>query len=177
MYRGSWINHHGIVTIPYSYGGENSNASFYVTDTPDPAILGLPISTDLNLLKFNRTIQTQHLHSGGGAGAQTISNSPDQPKEPPPFKDKQDLIAQYPDCFDGTGKFQGEYHTIRSQRPTGGPSTANGRLRLCLDPKDLNAAIQRGITLHLPYKRSFQSGQGLQFSLLYMQKWVLEHCS
>lgn len=115
-YRGSWINHHGIVTIPCSYRGENSNASFYVTDTLGPAILGLPTSTDLNLLKFNCTIQTQHLHTGGDAGAQTISNSPDQPKKPPPFKDKQDLIAQYPECFNGIGKFQGEYHIPASHQ-------------------------------------------------------------
>lgn len=76
-YGGSRINHHGVVTIPCSYGGENSAASFFVTDTPGPAILGLPTSTDLNLLKFNCTIQTQHLHTSGASGAQTISNSPE----------------------------------------------------------------------------------------------------
>ena len=187
-FGGSRINHHGIVSIPCSYGGENSNASFYVTDTPGPAILGLPTSTDLNLLKFNCTIQTQQLHTSGDAGAQTISNSPDQPKEPSPFKDKQDLIAQYPECFNGIGKFQGEYHItldpsvppvvhpprrvpislrddiknelddmvkngiitkIEEGEPTSWVNSLvyrrkqNGRLRLCLDPKDLNAAIQR----------------------------------
>ena len=61
-YGGSRINHHGIVSIPCSYGDENSNTSFYVTDTPGPAIIGLPTSTDLNLLKFNCTIKTTSPH-------------------------------------------------------------------------------------------------------------------
>ena len=109
-YGGSRINHHGVVTIPCSYGGEKSTASFYVTDTPGPAILGLPTSTDLELLKFNCTIQAQQLHTSGASGEQTISNSPEQPKETSPIKDKQDLIAQYSECFNGIGQFQGEYH-------------------------------------------------------------------
>lgn len=28
-----------------------------------------------------------------------------------PIKDKQDL-SQYPECFNGVGKFQGEYHIV-----------------------------------------------------------------
>ena len=187
-YGGSRIKHHGVVTIPCSYRGENSTASFYVTDTPGPAILGLPTSTDLKLLKFNCNIQTQHLDTSGASGAKTINNSPEQPKETSPIKDKQDLIAQYPECFNGIGKFQGEYHItldpsvppvvhpprrvpislrddiknelddmvkngiitkIEEGEPTSWVNSLvyrrkpNGRLRLCLDPKDLNAAIQR----------------------------------
>ncbi|KAL9964120.1 hypothetical protein ACROYT_G027704 [Oculina patagonica] len=111
-YGGSRINHHVIVSIPCSYGDENSTASFYVTDTPGPAILGLPTSTDLNLLKFNCTIKTEHLYTSNinTSDARSIANPPEQPREPPPIKDKQDLIAQYPECFNGIGKFQGEYH-------------------------------------------------------------------
>ena len=26
------------------------------------------------------------------------------------IKDKDDLVKRYPDCFDGVGKFQGQYH-------------------------------------------------------------------
>ncbi|KAL9967831.1 hypothetical protein ACROYT_G026128 [Oculina patagonica] len=187
-YGGSRINHHGIVTIPCSYGDENSTASFYVTDTPGPAILGLPTSTDLNLLKFNCTIQAEHLYTSNASDARSIANPPEQRKEPPPIKDKQDLIAQYPECFNGIGKFQGGYHItldpsvppvvhpprrvpislrddikselddmakngiitkIEEGEPTSWVNSLvyrrkqNGRLRLCLDPKDLNAAIQR----------------------------------
>ena len=56
-YGGSQIKHHGTVTIPCSYRGENARASFYVTDTPGPAIIGLPTSTDLKLLPLNFSIE------------------------------------------------------------------------------------------------------------------------
>ena len=185
-YGGSQIKHHGIVTIPCTYGKENTLAPFYVTDIPGPAIIGLPTSTDLNLVQFNCAIQTQHPHmsSDGCLRAKT----PEQAKETIPIRDKQDLITQYPECFDGIGKFQGEYHItvypnvppvihpprrvpislkddikselddmvkngIITKLEEGEPTPwvnslvyrrkQNGRLRLCLDPKDLNAAIQR----------------------------------
>ena len=49
-YGDSQIKHHSTVTIPCSYKGEHARASFYDTDTPGPAITGLPTSTDLKLL-------------------------------------------------------------------------------------------------------------------------------
>jgi len=27
-----------------------------------------------------------------------------------PIKDKDELVKRYPDCFDGVGRFQGQYH-------------------------------------------------------------------
>ena len=176
-YCGAQIKHHGTVTIPCSYKGENARASFYVTDTPGPAIIGLPTSTDLKLLTLNFCIEEND---------PTPRNSTVSKEQP--IKDKQDLISQYPECFNGVGKFQGEYHivldpnvpavvhpprrmpislkddikreldemvnsdiitTIREGEPTQWVNSLvyrrkqNGRLRLCLDPKDLNAAIQR----------------------------------
>jgi len=62
-YEGLQIKHHGIVTIPCTYGKESTLAPFYVSDIPGPAIIGLPTSTDLNLLQFNCAIQTQHPHT------------------------------------------------------------------------------------------------------------------
>ena len=56
-YGGSQIKHHITVTIPCSYKGENTWASFYVTDTPGPAIRGLPTSADLKLLTLNLSIE------------------------------------------------------------------------------------------------------------------------
>ena len=185
-YGGSQIKHHGIVTIPCTYGKESTLAPFYVTDIPGPAIIGLPTSTDLNLLQFNCAIQTQHPHTSNH-GCLKDKNL-EQAKETTPIKDKQDLIKQYPECFNGIGKFQGEYHItvdpsvppvihpprrvpvslkddikselddmvkngIITKLEEGEPTPwvnslvyrrkQNGRLRLCLDPKDLNAAIQR----------------------------------
>ena len=105
-----------------------------------------------------------------------------------PVPDKADLIAQYPDCFRGIGKFEAQYHIthdptvqpiIRIARHVplalkpdmktrldsmeqqgvirmvseGEPSEwvyslvylskANSKLRICLDPKDLNKSISR----------------------------------
>ena len=107
-YGGSQIKHHGIVTIPCTYGKENTLAPFYVTDIPGPAIIGLPTSTDLNLVQFNCAIQTQHPHMSSDGCLR--DKTPEQAKETIPIRDKQDLITQYPECFDGIGKFQGEYH-------------------------------------------------------------------
>jgi hypothetical protein len=36
--------------------------------------------------------------------------SPERPPIPKPIKSKEDLIAQNPNCFNGIGKFEGEYH-------------------------------------------------------------------
>ena len=187
-YGGSQIKQHGIVTIPCTYGKESTLAPFYVTGISGPAIIGLPTSTDLNLLQFNCAIQAQHPHtiSHGCLKDKTL----EQAKETPSIKDKQGLIKQYPECFNGIGKFQGEYHItvdhnvppvihpprrvlvspkddIKSElddmvkngiitkleegdhEPTPWVNSLvyrrkqNGRLRLRLDPKDLNAAIQR----------------------------------
>ena len=176
-YGGAQIKHQGTVTIPCSYKGENARASFYVTDTPGPAIIGLPTSIDLKLLTLNLCIEEND---------PTPRNSTVSKEQP--IKDKQDLISQYPECFNGVGKFQGEYHIvldpnvpavvhpprrmpislkddikreldemvnsdiiakIKEGEPTRWVNSLvyrrkqNGRLRLCLDPKDLNAAIQR----------------------------------
>ena len=82
---------------------------FYITDIPGPAIIGLPTSTDLNLLQLKNycAIQTQHPHNSSH-GCLKDKNL-EQAKETTPIKDKQDLIKQYPDCFNGIG-FKGDYH-------------------------------------------------------------------
>ena len=175
-YGGSQIKHHVTVTIHCSYKGEKARAFFYVTDTPGPAIIGLLTSTDLKLLTLNFSVE----ENDPAPRNNTVSKEQH-------IKNKQDL-SQYPECFIGVGKFQGEYHivldpnvpavvhpprrmpislkddikreldemvnsdiitTIREGEPTQWVNSLvyrrkqNGRLRLCLDPKDLNAAIQR----------------------------------
>ena len=97
-YGGSQIKHHATVTVPCSYKGEK--ASFYVTDTPGPAIIGLTTSTDLKLLTLNFSVEENDPTSPNN----TVSKEQ-------PIKDKQDL-SQYPECFIGVGKFQGEYHIV-----------------------------------------------------------------
>ncbi|XP_020903454.1 uncharacterized protein K02A2.6 [Exaiptasia diaphana] len=180
-YGGSEIKHLGTVKIPCNFKDSKTVATFYITDTPGPAIIGLHTATELNLLRFNLELKQF-----------SPRNRPTEfckrPTNPAPIKDKQDLIAQYPECFDGIGKFQGEYHIIidpsvppvvhpprkaalsmkdeikeeldemvkkdiickiQEGEPTAWVNSlvyrrkSNGKLRLCLDPKDLNAAIKR----------------------------------
>ena len=78
---------------------------------------------------------------------------------------RSELLCQYQDCFQGIGCFQGEFHitldptvspvihpprlVAKVDEPTDWVNSlvcvtkANGTLRLCLDPKDLNHAIKR----------------------------------
>ena len=214
-YGGSQIKHHGIdVTIPCTYGKESTLAPFYVTDIPGPAIIGLPTSTEMNLLQFNCGIQTQNplTSSHGCLKDKTL----DQAKETTLVRDKQDLIKQYPECFDGIGRFQGEYHItvdpnvppvihlprrvpvslkddiktelddmvkngIITKLEEGEPTPwvnslvyrrkQNGRLRLCLDPKDLNAALQREHHVTLTLEEILPKLTGATFFSIVDAKW------
>ena len=134
-----------------------------MADTPGPAIIRLPSCRDLNLVVLNCEI-TQ---------AAKINT-------------KDDLQRQYPDRFEGIGKFRGDFHITldatvtpvihavrrcsihlkdevkaeldnmeelgvieRVTEPTDWVSSIvysrkpSGKLRICLDPKDLNKAIKR----------------------------------
>ena len=52
-YGGSQIKHLGIVAIPCSYYYKKTKTNYYITETPGPAIIGLPTATDVDLLKIN----------------------------------------------------------------------------------------------------------------------------
>ena len=49
VYGGSQITHRGTIAITCSYKRESTRVSFYVTEIPGPAIIGLQTSTDLKL--------------------------------------------------------------------------------------------------------------------------------
>ena len=178
-YGGTHIKQYGICTIQCEYKGAQATANFFVTQAEGPAIIGLPTSLQLKLVTLNCALQKEARVSPAPKGVDTRSK---------PIKDKEDLIAQYPECFDGIGKFEGKYHitvdpsvppVIHSPRrvpismkddikreledmeargiiakvqegePTAWVNSlvyrrkANGTLRICLDPKDLNKAIRR----------------------------------
>jgi hypothetical protein len=144
-------------------------------------------------VKFNCSILKQVLHSNTlWSTTRTpeqpplITRTPERPPKSKQIKSKEDLIDQYPNCFSGIGKFEGEYHIttdlsvppvihpprrvpislkddikkaldemvangiitkINEGEPTRWVNSLvykrkqNGRLRLCLDPKDLNTAM------------------------------------
>ena len=153
-----------------------------MTDVHSRAIIGLPTALDLHLITLNCSVEKSQV--------QETSPTKDTAKLKPStcIDNKSHLIAQYPNCFNGISKFQGEYHItldpsvppvihpprrvpislkddikhelqemeqldiitkVREGEPTAWVNSLvyrrkpNGRLRICLDPKDLNAAIQR----------------------------------
>ena len=183
-YGGTPIPQFGTCDIECTYNNNSAIAMFYVTDVQSRAIIGLPTALELHLITLNCSVEkSQPL-------TQETLPTKDKAKLKPDtsIDDKSHLIAQYPNCFDGIGKFQGEYHItldpsvppvihppqhvpislkddikheldemeeldiitkVREGEPTAWVNSLvyrrkpNGRLKICLDPKDLNAAIQR----------------------------------
>ena len=162
-YNGQPIPQYSTLRLRCSHAANKCDAIFFVADTPGPAIIGLPSCRDLNLVVLNCEI-TQ---------AAKINT-------------KDDLQRQYPDRFEGIGKFRGDFHITldatvtpvihavrrcsihlkdevkaeldnmeelgvieRVTEPTDWVSSIvysrkpSGKLRICLDPKDLNKAIKR----------------------------------
>ena len=166
------MKQYGTWKIPCKYKDRSTVAEFYIVDKDGPAILGLPTSRELRLITVHCEVTT---------------NPGDTQKESQkPITSKEDLIAMYPDRFQGIGRFPGEYHIVidptqvpvvhaprkcpiklrddikmeldemesigvikKVNEPTDWVNSAaysrksSGRLRICLDPKDLNRAIKR----------------------------------
>ena len=166
------MKQYGTCRIPCKYGEHSTTAEFFVVNKDGPAILGLPTCRALRLI-------TVHCAISADAGS-----APQESHKP--INTKDDLIAMYPDRFEGIGRFPGEYHIVldptqppvihaprkcpiklkddikteldemerlgvikKVTEPTDWVNSAaysrksNGRLRICLDPKDLNRAIKR----------------------------------
>ena len=98
-YGGSEIKHFGTAKIPCEFKGIKITATFYVTDTSGPAIIGLRTATQLKLVKFNLEVKKSPQPE---PCTQSVKSAP--------IRSKQDLIAWYPECFDGIGKLKSEYH-------------------------------------------------------------------
>ena len=157
---------------------------WYIAATPGPAILGLPSSEKLVVVKMNYAI-TVRQPSTHPASTTVATNKPaTAPEAAKPIRSTDDLINEFPDRFKGIGRFPGEYkiqlchdahpviHAPRKcpialrpkvkehldkmeclgvithvDEPMDWVSSityvqkANGELRLCLDPCDLNEAI------------------------------------
>ena len=86
-YGGSKLRQYGTCMIPCEYNKVKNTTTFYVTDANGPAIIGLPTSTKMKLITLNCAVEAKT-----------------------PIQGKEDLIRQYPACFDGIGKLQGAYH-------------------------------------------------------------------
>ena len=102
-YGGTLINQLGVCMLTCAYQQTRREIRFFVTDAPGLAIIGLPSLEAFKIISFNCEVK------------ETVTR---------PVADKADLIAQYPDCFTGIEKFEGQYH-------------------ITLDPKDLKKAIRQ----------------------------------
>ena len=98
-YGGAKIKQHGKCAITCEFNGRRSEAIFFITEADGPAIIGLPTSLELNLVTLNCSLQKSLAQNTDHAYERNV-----------PIKDKDDLVKQYPGCFDGIGKFQGQYH-------------------------------------------------------------------
>ena len=175
-YGGAKVMQHGKCQIDCVFNGRKSGATFFVMEADGLAIIGLPTWLEINVTLNCSAQQGSPLNTNRTCEQVTS------------IKDKDDQVKHYPDCFDGVGKFQDQYHiTVDLSVPPGvhakkreplslledikdelddmesqgiitklkeGMPTAwvnslvycrklNGKLRICLDPKDLNKAIAR----------------------------------
>ena len=88
-YNGTSIRQYGKMTVPCSYDSERIDTEFYVSDSAGPAILGLPSCRLLHLIEMNCEIKS-------------VPNKR--------VDSTSDLVAAYPDRFEGIGNFSGEFH-------------------------------------------------------------------
>ena len=147
-----------------AYGG------FFVTETTEPALFGLPLIKGLNLLGSQKDVDN------------VTSTSTKQPLN------KVAVLAEFPECFDSIDELKGSYHItldtevepvinsprrvpialkdeikaeltsmehqgviekVQEGQPTDCVNSivyqgkSNGKLWICLEPRDLNTAIKR----------------------------------
>ena len=169
-YGGTTIPHLGVCTIDCSFGDQLYKARFFVTDTARPALFGLPLIQGLNLFG------TRDLRD-----INAVTDSSCKSDAKPPIN-KETLLAEFPECFDGIGELKGTYHItldpdgepvinspcrvpialkdeikaelasmehqgviekVQEGEPTDWVNSivyqrkSNGKLRICLDPRDL----------------------------------------
>lgn len=112
-YSGNKIPCIGSITLQIRKQSQThySNAKFFVVDVNGPAIVGLPTCTSLGLVNINVDAMDGVL---ADEPREYPPKQPSQPlKTPMPgtkFHSVEDLMAWFPDCFDGIGHFRGEEH-------------------------------------------------------------------
>ena len=85
------------------------DTTFYIADTPGPAILGLPSCSRLRIVNLNCSVQLRK-HGQPVKVSKEREKVKQDMKNLKPINSKDDLIKAYPDRFEGIGKFPGTYH-------------------------------------------------------------------
>ena len=114
-YNGTNIPQLSALDTPITWKDEETkvvnkmDTTFYVADTPGPAILGLPSCSRLRIVNLNCSVQLRKY-------GQPIKTCKEREKVKWDMKNlklinsKDDLIKAYPDRFEGIGKFPGTLH-------------------------------------------------------------------
>ena len=85
------------------------DTTFYIANTPGPAILGLPSCSRLRIVNLNCSVQLRK-HGQPVKVSKEREKVKQDMKNLKPINCKDDLIKAYPDRFEGIGKFPGTYH-------------------------------------------------------------------
>ncbi|XP_014676736.1 PREDICTED: uncharacterized protein K02A2.6-like [Priapulus caudatus] len=161
-YNGSKIPQYGVIKIPCKFHSNSSLSEFYVTDSSGPAILGLPTLRALNLVTLNCAVQQCVVNSkedlrqmfpdrfkGIGHFKGKFHITVDQSVPPVvhaprrcPIHIKDELKHEL-DTMEQVGVIAKVSEPTDWVNSLAFSRKANGKLRVCLDPKDLNKAIKR----------------------------------
>ena len=170
-YNGTRIKQFGYINIPCRYKNKSATGQFFITDTNAPVIFGLQLCMKLGLVQLNYSIQVQH-KAALTSTKQLKEEYPDRfaglGKLPGTYTIhvKEDAVPrihaprrapiQLREKIEAELQRMIELDVIKSVTvPTDWVSSltyvtkANGSLRMCLDPSDLNKALKRG-QHHIP---------------------------
>ncbi len=113
-YGGTEITNLGKVTLPCERKDKlktQAKVQFFVCDVPGPALLGLKTSKQLRYI----TLNCDSIKENKARSPKQETNAPTREDNLPKIRDKKHLIELYPDCFEGLGLFEGEYHITLDQ--------------------------------------------------------------
>ena len=167
-YNGTHIPQHGSITLSCQYGNcPWTDTEFFVADSDGPAILGLPSLRALNVVALNCAISTETtnlrpIHDRDSLKTQypdrftgigkfpgkfhiTLKEDAHPTVQPPrkyPIQLKDEMKAELDrmETLNVITKVTGPTDWVSSLAFSRKP---NGKLRICLDPKDLNRASKR----------------------------------
>jgi transposase InsO family protein len=169
-YNGTRIPQYGAISIQCSYRGNATKAEFYVADSQGPAILGLPTCTHLQVVQLNCVIDKtpvcatsiepinskedllrlypdrfEGIGNFKGTAHITIDKSVPPVIHAPrkcPIHLKDDIKREL-DEMEQLGVITSVTEPTDWVSSVVYTRKSSGRLRVCLDPKDLNKAIKR----------------------------------
>ena len=111
-YNGTQIQQHGALDTwtrwkPHNKRPQHLRTRWYVADTQGPAIMGLPSSQRLGVVTMNCAV---HLKTSPSQWQQVNNEPTSSQQKLPLIQNTADLQREFPDRFEGIGRFTGKYH-------------------------------------------------------------------